>query len=99
MSMDADLMQAAGAASPQGPGGSFELLFDDAEEAGQELPAAFRTVYPGSWTLPSGPRPYVCVNFVLSRDGRVSFNEPGQDRKSTRLNSSHIQKSRMPSSA
>ena len=31
--------------------------------------------------------------------GRVVIVDDGRDRKSTRLNSSHIQKSRMPSSA
>ena len=31
--------------------------------------------------------------------GEPDFTTPEQDRKSTRLNSSHIQKSRMPSSA
>ena len=39
----------------------------------------------------------------LNRDGIISLQElyeyVEQDRKSTRLNSSHIQKSRMPSSA
>ena len=36
----------------------------------------------------------------LPQDGRISVNMEGRpDRKSTRLNSSHIQKSRMPSSA
>ena len=30
---------------------------------------------------------------------RDDFDTPGQDRKSTRLNSSHIEESRMPSSA
>ena len=36
-----------------------------------------------------------------SQFGRLSINDPRlvTDRKSTRLNSSHIQKSRMPSSA
>ena len=34
-------------------------------------------------------------------EGKIIFgiNDQGKDRKSTRLNSSHIQKSRMPSSA
>lgn len=78
MSPDVNPTQVAGIAVPNGPGSPFELLFDDAGEAGQDLPPAFRTVYPGSWTLPPrGSRPYVCVNFVLSRDGRVTFNEPG----------------------
>jgi riboflavin biosynthesis pyrimidine reductase len=34
-------------------------------------------VYPASWSLPAASsRPYVYSNFVTSRDGRVSFNEP-----------------------
>ena len=36
---------------------------------------------------------------VIDERGRVATVAPGLDRKSTRLNSSHIQKSRMPSSA
>jgi riboflavin biosynthesis pyrimidine reductase len=64
--------------APAGPGAPFELLFDGAVDPGPDLPASFRDVYPGSWRLPPpAPRPYVYVNFVLSRDGRVSFNEPG----------------------
>jgi len=66
-----------GAAAIAGPGSAFRLLFDDAAETGLALPAAFRAIYPGSWDLPSRDRPYVYVNFVLSRDGRVSFDEPG----------------------
>lgn len=79
MPTDEDPHRAATVRSPVGPGSPFELLFDDdVREVGLELPASFRAVYPGSWTLPAaGRRPYVCVNFVLSRDGRVSFDEPG----------------------
>ena len=41
------------------------------------------------------------VGATLDRFGRLDIlvNNAGTDRKSTRLNSSHIQKSRMPSSA
>ena len=35
----------------------------------------------------------------VMEDGLMKMSEEGTDRKSTRLNSSHIQKSRMPSSA
>jgi 5-amino-6-(5-phosphoribosylamino)uracil reductase len=64
--------------APTGPGWPFELLFDDSDDAGPELPESFRAVYPAPWRLPTPEsRPYVYVNFVLSRDGRVSFNEPG----------------------
>ena len=40
-----------------------------------------------------------CTDEVLHRLGRIPIPFVRQDRKSTRLNSSHIQKSRMPSSA
>ena len=54
-------------------------------------------------TAADGKGAYLGVN-TRSQDGKllvagVSAGSPAQDRKSTRLNSSHIQKSRMPSSA
>lgn len=62
-----------------GPPGPFTLLFDDAREDGPPLPEPFAAVYPGSWRLPPVEAvPYVYSNFVLSRDGRVSFDEPGR---------------------
>ena len=62
---------------PHGPGEPFTSLFDEQAGAGQMLPASFQTLY-GAWPLP-GPtdRPFTYVNFVMSHDGRVSFNEPG----------------------
>ena len=60
------------------PPGWFDLLLerDDAGRLG--LPDELRAVYGGDWRLPAaGPIPYVCVNFCMSRDGRVSFSEPG----------------------
>ena len=64
--------------APTGPGSPFELLFDDSDGTGPALPESFRAVYPAPWRMPTPEsRPYVYVNFVLSRDGRVSFNEPG----------------------
>ncbi len=63
--------------APHGPGSPFECLFNDADE-GLPLPAELQAVY-GRWPLPRGKtRPYTYVNFVTSRDGRVSFNEPGK---------------------
>lgn len=57
----------------------FTLLFDEATDAGPGLPPEICETYGSDWRLPAaGARPYVYVNFVLSRDGRVSFNEPGQ---------------------
>ena len=65
--------------APRGPATPFELLFDVSEGPGPGLPEEFRRVYAAPWALPAaGRRPYVYSNFVISRDGRVSFNEPGQ---------------------
>lgn len=64
--------------APRGPGTPFELLFDDSAGPGTALPEEWRRVYPAPWIVPAAAaRPYVYSNFVLSRDGRVSFNEPG----------------------
>jgi riboflavin biosynthesis pyrimidine reductase len=64
--------------SPNGPGSGFACLFDESTDAGPGLPDGFRMVYASDWRLPSETaRAYVYSNFVLSRDGRVSFNEPG----------------------
>jgi riboflavin biosynthesis pyrimidine reductase len=61
-----------------GPGVPFECLFDVSEDQGASLPERLARVYGAPWRLPaSAGRPYVYSNFVVSRDGRVSFNEPG----------------------
>ena len=62
-----------------GPGEPFALLLDEDDGPGDGLPVAFRRVYGGDWRLPppGAVRPYTYVNFVVSRDGRVSFDEPG----------------------
>ena len=63
---------------PRGPGSPYIRLVDDDRTGGRELPAEFQTVY-GRWPLPDlRDRPYTYTNFVLSRDGRVSFAEPGK---------------------
>lgn len=62
-----------------GPGTSYQLLFSDevANEFG--LPDPLLAIYPGNWYLSSpGERPYTYSNFAQSRDGRVSYNAPGQ---------------------
>ena len=46
-----------------------------------------------------GARSLQCVAFLQAQGYGAVYNIAGGDRKSTRLNSSHIQKSRMPSSA
>lgn len=57
---------------------SFTVLFDE-QSGGQSLSPAARAVYGGDWVpLDPGDRPYTFSNFVMSRDGRISFNEPGQ---------------------
>jgi riboflavin biosynthesis pyrimidine reductase len=53
----------------------FTLLFDDVSR-GESLPTHIRDIYQGDWVIPD-KRPYIYSNFVLSRDGRVSFNEAG----------------------
>lgn len=56
----------------------FELLFEENPRTGLELPDRYIQVYKGSWNIPRRDRrPYVYSNFVISRDGRVSFIEEG----------------------
>ncbi len=63
---------------PQGPGSPYVQLVDEDDRDGADLPAEFRALY-GRWPLPAArERPYTFTNFVVSRDGRVSFNEPGK---------------------
>ncbi len=63
---------------PVGPGSPFVCLFDDDPGKGPVLPEALQAIY-GRWPLPEVDQlPYTYVNFVCSRDGRVSFNEPGK---------------------
>ena len=58
--------------------GWFEVLSDEDEGEGRGLPDDIRAVYGGDWKLrPAGELPYVYSNFVVSRDGRVSFRVPG----------------------
>ncbi|MCS6883395.1 MAG: RibD family protein [Oscillochloridaceae bacterium] len=63
-----------------GPGAPYTLLFDDDDASGPGLPEAFRAIYGGDWRLldPADERPYIYTNFVVSHDGRISFDEPGQ---------------------
>lgn len=62
-----------------GPPQPFQLLFDDDPRAGAGMPEAFRVAYGGDWLLPEpvDGRPYTTINFVVSRDGRISYAEPG----------------------
>lgn len=60
-----------------GPGAAFTTLFDEQDGTDRVLPPEFATLY-ASWPLPQPTdRPFTYVNFVMSHDGRVSFNEPG----------------------
>jgi riboflavin biosynthesis pyrimidine reductase len=60
------------------PADWFDVLVEDETSGGVGLPPALRHVYGGDWKIatPSG-LPHLYVNFVVSRDGRVSFREPG----------------------
>jgi riboflavin biosynthesis pyrimidine reductase len=63
-----------------GPGSSFELLLELPEASGQGLPPELRKIYGGDWIIPdTSARPYSYSNFVISHDGRVSFNVPGHE--------------------
>jgi riboflavin biosynthesis pyrimidine reductase len=59
-----------------GPGSPYTVLFDQQSPVGHGLPPAIQAIY-GDWRLlePSD-RPYDYANFVISHDGRVSFNLP-----------------------
>lgn len=64
-----------------GPAERLHLLFDDGDpRAGAALHPAFAEVYGGAFDLPDpvDGRPYTSINFVVSRDGRISFGEPGE---------------------
>jgi riboflavin biosynthesis pyrimidine reductase len=64
--------------TPNGPGSPFELLFADDAAEPASLPEAYRQIYPGDWRMPKiEGKPYTFSNFGQSRDGRISFNEPG----------------------
>jgi riboflavin biosynthesis pyrimidine reductase len=68
-------MNAAPSAAPIEP---YTLLFDEDDGPGPGLPADLRAIYGGDWPLPALPpgRPHICTNFVVSHDGRISFDEP-----------------------
>ena len=64
------------------PNTPFELLFTNEREEQPALPQPFLEVYPGDWHIPPledrvPNRPYIYTNFGMSRDGRISYNEPG----------------------
>lgn len=62
----------------EGPGAPFTLLFNDAPSQTPSLPDTLLNIYPGDWHVPTiEGRPYVYSNLAISRDGRISFNEPG----------------------
>ncbi|MDX2004396.1 MAG: RibD family protein [Meiothermus sp.] len=57
----------------------FEVLLEDPDSASGPLPPSLAQVYGGGLRLAERRgRPLVFSNFVLSRDGRTSFNLPGQ---------------------
>ena len=65
---------------PTGPSAPFELLFTNDADMPPSLPEPFRDIYPGDWHIPQVKgRPYTYTNFGMSRDGRISYNEPGME--------------------
>lgn len=64
----------------QGPGSSFELLFEKSPNTANGLPAELREIYGGDWCLPdTSERVYSYSNFVISHDGKISFNVKGHE--------------------
>jgi riboflavin biosynthesis pyrimidine reductase len=61
-----------------GPGAPYTLLFDEDDSPGPGLPEPARAIYGGDWRMPAPPagRPHTFTNFVVSHDGRISFDEP-----------------------
>lgn len=69
-----------GMITPIGPGAPYALLSDALSSVAPSLPAPFREILGGDWTMPARlDRPYVYSNLAASRDGRMSFSEPGFD--------------------
>jgi riboflavin biosynthesis pyrimidine reductase len=63
-----------------GPRVPFTVLFDDdTASVGMPLHPRFAEAYAGEWRIPEprDGRPYTTINFVVSRDGRISYAEPG----------------------
>lgn len=60
------------------PGAPYLLLFEDDPGTGSGMPDTIRAIYGSDWHLPTAPatRPYTFTNFVVSHDGRISFDEP-----------------------
>ncbi len=61
----------------RGPGAPFTPLFDEQEGDEYVLPEPFASIYSRAPLPPPTDRPFTYVNFVMSHDGRISFNEPG----------------------
>jgi riboflavin biosynthesis pyrimidine reductase len=63
-----------------GPGGNFELLFEQSPNQENGLPDVLREIYGGNWCLPdTTERVYSYSNFVISHDGKISFNVKGHE--------------------
>jgi riboflavin biosynthesis pyrimidine reductase len=68
----------SGVGEPKGPGRQFDVLFAEQVDDGVALPEQWQRIYGSDWRLPSKESgPHVFVNFATSRDGRISFSEPG----------------------
>ena len=71
---------------------AFDTIYAEGQRRYVESLSAYARQFLGQMEKPD-------VDFIEGLSPAVSIDQKGADRKSTRLNSSHIQKSRMPSSA
>ncbi len=63
-----------------GPGSKFQLLFEESKNSESGLTSELKEIYGGDWCLPdTSIRAYSYSNFVLSHDGKISFNIPGHE--------------------
>lgn len=64
----------------RGPSSSFDLFFEKSSFQGTGLPPELRAIYGGDWLIPdTSSKVYSYSNFVLSHDGKISFNTPGHE--------------------
>ena len=80
----------------------FEHVHGESRDRGQAMVDLIKVYEDGGYTPTTAELPDflpLFLEFASTRTPAQAIDLIGQDRKSTRLNSSHIQKSRMPSSA
>jgi riboflavin biosynthesis pyrimidine reductase len=59
---------------------TFDVLYEGDQPGERGLSDDLRTTYGSDWLIPEySDRPYVYSNFVMSHDGRISFDVPGHE--------------------